>query len=103
MNSDALAKQFEMSGAREAVAGGWTHIQQQIVALEEAVAQNPGLAFDLARALVESACKTALAKRGWRMKRAGISPGSYERLWIDCLLYQRIWRTTNALRTASGR
>jgi len=39
------------------------HIVEQVKALERAVAENPGLAFDLARTLVESACRTILAER----------------------------------------
>lgn len=55
---------FVMHGARAAVAGGMLHIEEQVKALELAVAQNTGLAFDLAKTLVESACKTIITERG---------------------------------------
>ncbi len=55
---------FVMHGARATVAGGMLHIQEQVKALELAVAQNTGLAFDLAKTLVESACKTIITERG---------------------------------------
>lgn len=54
---------FVMHGARDAVAAGWVHIEQQVHALEVAVAENPGLAFDLARTLVESVCRAVLGER----------------------------------------
>lgn len=55
---------FVMQSARAAVAGGMLHIEEQVKALESAVAQNTGLAFDLAKTLVESACKTIIKERG---------------------------------------
>lgn len=55
---------FVMHSARAAVAGGLTHIEEQVKALEGAVVANTGLAFDLAKTLVESACKTILTERG---------------------------------------
>lgn len=55
---------FVMHGARATVAGGMLHIEEQVKALELAVAQNTGLAFDLAKTLVESACKTIITERG---------------------------------------
>ncbi len=54
---------FEMHSAREALAGGLGHIEEQVKAIESSVFGNPGLAFDLARALVESACRTLLVER----------------------------------------
>lgn len=54
---------FIMYGAREAVAQGWAHVEKQVKAIEEAVFENPGLAFDLAKTLVESACRTILTER----------------------------------------
>ncbi|MFZ5885609.1 MAG: abortive infection family protein [Chloroflexota bacterium] len=54
---------FKMYGAREAITGGFTHIEQQVNAIEDAVARNPGLAFDLAKTLVESVCRTILKER----------------------------------------
>ena len=55
---------FVMHGARAAVAGGMLHIEEQVKALELAVIENAGLAFDLARTLVESACRTKITERG---------------------------------------
>jgi hypothetical protein len=54
---------FVMHGARDAVTCGLVHIEQQVHALELAVAENPGLAFDLAKTLVESVCRTVLGER----------------------------------------
>jgi cytochrome P450 len=55
---------FAMHGARGAIASGLTHIEQQVTALERAVIENPGYAFDLAKTLIESTCCTILAERG---------------------------------------
>lgn len=55
---------FVMHSARAAVSGGLTHIEEQVKALERAVDENAGLAFDLAKTLVESACKTIITERG---------------------------------------
>lgn len=54
---------FIMHGARDAMAGGLTHIEEQVKGIEQAVIENPGLAFDLAKTLVESACRTVLDER----------------------------------------
>lgn len=54
---------FVMHGARAAIAGGMAHIENQVRGIERAVVENPGLAFDLARTLVESACRTILTER----------------------------------------
>ncbi|MFH1968767.1 MAG: abortive infection family protein [Verrucomicrobiota bacterium] len=63
MAASALESVFVMHGARAAVAGGMLHIEEQVKALELAVVENTGLAFDLARTLVESACKTIITER----------------------------------------
>ncbi|MHC1730265.1 MAG: abortive infection family protein [Syntrophobacteraceae bacterium] len=55
---------FVMHGARAAIAGGMLHIEQQVKALELAVVENAGLAFDLSKTLIESACKTIINERG---------------------------------------
>jgi abortive infection Abi-like protein len=52
-----------MHGARAAIVGGLSHIEEQVKAIELAVNENPGLAFDLARTVVESTCRTILAER----------------------------------------
>jgi len=54
---------FMMYGAREAMAAGMVHIEEQIKGIELSITENPGLAFDLARTLIESACKTILSER----------------------------------------
>ena len=40
-----------------------TH-REHVKGIERAVVENPGLAFDLARTLIESACRTILNERG---------------------------------------
>ncbi len=64
MAVNAAQSDFVMHSARAAVAGGLTHIEEQVKALEGAVVANTGLAFDLAKTLVESACKTIITERG---------------------------------------
>lgn len=54
---------FVMHGARDAIASGLAHIEQQVASIELAVAENPGLAFDLAKTLIESVCRTVLGER----------------------------------------
>ena len=61
--ADALTAPFVMHGDRDAVAGGLTHVEQQVKSIEQAVAENPGLAFDLAKTLVESVCRAVLGER----------------------------------------
>jgi hypothetical protein len=59
-----------MHGAREVLDAGAVHIEQQVSALEEAVTANAGLAFDLAKTLIESACKTVLSERKFEYDRS---------------------------------
>ncbi|WP_013320836.1 abortive infection family protein [Gloeothece verrucosa] len=56
---------FICHGAREVLelSVGAVHIEKLINALERAVEEDPGLAFDLAKSLVESICKTILSDR----------------------------------------
>jgi hypothetical protein len=61
--ADALISPFVMHGARDAIAGGLVHIEQQVKGIELAVVDNPGLAFDLAKTLVESVCRAVLTER----------------------------------------
>lgn len=58
---------FPMPGAREVVelSGGSLHIERQVSSLELAVYSNPSLAFDIAKTLIESVCKTILNDRGY--------------------------------------
>jgi len=66
---------FVMYGARAVLDAGAVHIERQISALESAVMANAGLVFDLAKTLIESACKTVLSERkfdydgGWDLPR----------------------------------
>jgi len=60
---EPLQIHFVMCGARAAMAAGLTHIEQQVDSLERAVVENPALAFDLAKTLVESVCRTVLRDR----------------------------------------
>lgn len=54
---------FVMHGARDAMAAGLAHIEQQVRGIEQAVSENPGLAFDLAKTLIESTCRAVLGER----------------------------------------
>ena len=60
---DVRATPFIMRGAREAMEGGLSHVEQHVTAIERAVVENTGLAFDLARTLIESTCRTVLTER----------------------------------------
>jgi len=61
--AEALTAPFVMHGARDAIAGGLTHVEQQVKSIEQAVAENPGLTFDLAKTLIESVCRAVLGDR----------------------------------------
>jgi hypothetical protein len=73
--ADAAASPFVMIGAREVLLTGAAHLERQVVALESAASSNPGLAFDLAKTLLESACKTVLSQcackyeNGWDLPK----------------------------------
>jgi hypothetical protein len=67
-----------MHGAREIIeiTAGAVHIEQQVQALELAITENnSGLAFDLAKALVESVCITILKDRGCESTKKDDLPG----------------------------
>ncbi|TAK43992.1 MAG: hypothetical protein EPO27_13620 [Betaproteobacteria bacterium] len=61
--AESLIAPFVMHGIRDAIAGGLTHVEQQVRSIERAVVENPSLAFDLAKTLVESVCRTVLNER----------------------------------------
>jgi hypothetical protein len=61
--ADALTSPFVMHGARDAMASGLSHVEEQVKGIEQAVAENPGLVFDLAKTLVESVCRAVLGER----------------------------------------
>jgi hypothetical protein len=52
-----------MHGARDAIASGLAHIEEQVKGIEQAVVENPSLAFDLAKTLIESTCRAVLVER----------------------------------------
>src|SRR5262245_41369498 len=54
---------FVMHGARDAMAGGLAHVEEQVKGIEAAVVENPALAFDLAKTLIESTCRAILGER----------------------------------------
>jgi hypothetical protein len=61
--AQAPATPFVMHGARDAMACGLSHVEQQVKSIEQSVVENPGLAFDLAKTLVESVCRVVLSER----------------------------------------
>lgn len=63
---DSTSIAFEMLGAREIIklTAGGVNIEHQVKALESAIVENPRLAIDLIRALIESVCITILHDRG---------------------------------------
>lgn len=63
MAAPTPASPFVMHGARDALAAGLAHIEEQVRSIEQAVVENPALAFDLARTLVETVCRTILTER----------------------------------------
>lgn len=54
---------FIMHGARDAMTSGLVHIEEQVKSIEQAVVENPGLAFDFSRTLIETVCKNVLRER----------------------------------------
>lgn len=61
--AEAQVPPFVMHGARDAIASGLAHVEQQVRTIEQAVIENPGLAFDLAKTLIESVCRAVLGER----------------------------------------
>lgn len=55
---------FQMHGARAAVDAGFKHIESHVLAIERAIDENPGLAFDLGKTIIEAVCKKILLDRG---------------------------------------
>jgi hypothetical protein len=54
---------FVMCGVRHVMETGLPHIECQVVAIERAVNENPSLALDFAKTLIESVCKAVLEQR----------------------------------------
>ena len=61
--TEGMIPTFVMHGARDAIARGFAHVEQQVEAVERAVVENPGLAFDLSKTLIESVCRRILLDR----------------------------------------
>ena len=62
MATHSPASPFVMHSARDAVAAGLAHAEEQVLSIEQAVINNPALVFDLARTLIETVCRTILAE-----------------------------------------
>ena len=71
---------FVMQGARDAMSRGCVRIQQQVTAVERAVHENPGLAFDLSRSLIESVCYSILLERSIGFSRNDSLPQLYRKV-----------------------
>lgn len=67
-----------MHGARDAIIAGVPHIEEQVKGIEQSLVENPGLAFDLAKTLVESVCKTVLQERSIPFKRSDDLPALFK-------------------------
>jgi hypothetical protein len=102
---------FVMRGARAAAANGMPHISEQIAALERAIVDNPSLAFDLAKFIVESTCKTILTERKIEFDRRDNLPKLYRAVINNVPLLpvaasgerearDKLERTLNGLHTA---
>ena len=83
--AEALIAPFVMHGARDAIAGGLVHIEEQVKAIERAVVENPGLAFDLARTLVESVCRAVLRERAVAYSEDDDLPKLFKTVAHPCL------------------
>lgn len=57
---------FQMDGARELLRlfPGAILLEQQVKAVEDTISENPGLTPDLAKAMIETVCKTVLKDKG---------------------------------------
>lgn len=66
---------FQMRGARQVLSrsGEPDFLRRQIEVLEDAVSENPELAIDLSRALVETVCKTILEDRGFVIEKGWLN------------------------------
>lgn len=78
---------FSMQGAREILerSRGAIAVERQVLALEISVVDNPSLAFDLARSLVESVCITILNDRKQKPEGLGFKDllkSTYEQIQL---------------------
>lgn len=62
---------FIMDGAREVIAqnSGMQTFELQVDGLEKSIAENPSLAIDLSKTLVETACQTIMKDRGVKTEK----------------------------------
>jgi hypothetical protein len=74
----STAPAFVMHGARDAMAAGLAHVEEQVKAIEQAVVENPGLAFDLAKTLIESTCRAILDQRSVAYSKTDDLPKLYK-------------------------
>lgn len=66
--AEAAASPFMMHASRGVLLIGAAHLEKQIIALESSASSNPGLAIDLAKTLLESACKTVMSERAFKFE-----------------------------------
>ena len=102
---------FVMRGARAAISGGMSHFEEQVKGIEYAVANNPPLAFDLAKTIIESTCKTILKERGIAYDPADDLPKLFKAATInlpflpalasnESEIRKKLTKTLNGLHTA---
>jgi hypothetical protein len=78
-----LAGGFVMYGARAAIVSGLSHIEEQVKSIERAVMEHPGLAFDLAKTIVESTCRAILSERGVAFEHSDDLPHLFKRVTMS--------------------
>ena len=60
--TDSGTDEFVMRGARDAIAHGFDELTEHVIAIENALDENPGLAIDLARTITEMTCRRILVE-----------------------------------------
>ena len=70
---------FVMRSSRSVASRGLIHIGRQIEELEKAVVENPGLAFDLSKNLIEGVCKRILQDRAVQFSNDDASTEAVQR------------------------
>jgi len=55
---------FILHGVREVMPSEAIHLERTVNAIEQALSENHGLAFDLSKSLIETTCKTIIKDRG---------------------------------------
>lgn len=69
-----------MSGAREAIAGGFTQLERQVTVIETAEPETAGLVYDAARAMIEGTCRRILEERGITWDRNDQVPALFRKV-----------------------